>query len=38
MELLFFNQTSLTLFDMGGAMMAPKTFLTTVLKPLGGGS
>ena len=27
----------LTLFDMGG-MIAPKMFLTIVLKPLGGGS
>ena len=25
----------LTLFDMGGGMMAPKMFLTTVLKRLG---
>ena len=32
-------QVTLTLFDMGGGgMMAPKMFLTTVPKRLGGGS
>ena len=31
------NPRRLTLFEMGG-MMAPKMFLTTVLKRLGGGS
>ena len=34
-----YPNTILTLFDMGGGgMMAPKMFLTTVLKRLGGGS
>ena len=42
-EELIFKQSVccwfLTLFDMGeGAIMAPKMFLTTVLKRLGGGS
>ena len=30
--------TDLTLFDIGGGMMAPKMFLTTMPKRLGGGS
>ena len=31
-------ERTLTLFDMGGGMMAPQMFLTTVSKHLGGGS
>ena len=36
MAILF--KTFLTLSDMGGGMMAPKMFLTTVPKRLAGGS